>query len=82
MRIVDFYNVRPDELKPGDVLVCTVTLHVVNRLDDNEKPMYRVYRCGYPPQTSGGIPQGANLFGSQRAVAEGLFPVVAGMNPD
>ena len=83
-QVVSFYNVSPDDLKCGDVLVCTVTLHVGWHMDSEGKPMYRVYRCDYPPQVSDGIPQGANLGAFQQQVAEALFPVVqlAGLNPD
>lgn len=84
-QIVDFYNVRPDELKPGDVLVATVALHITWRTDKKGKPMYRVYRCGYPPQLGeGDIPQGGCIGDQQRQVAEALFPVIryADLNPD
>ena len=74
-RIVNFYTVRPDELKPGDVLVATVVLHIV------ESPGYpglrgRVYRCGYPPETYDGIPQGTHLGCKETdEVINALFPV-------
>jgi hypothetical protein len=85
MQIKDFYNVRPDELEPGDVLVCTVTLHVSYRRDGDGKPMFRMYRAGYPPQVSEGIPQGSRLSPlGEKTVAYELFPVVgyAGLKPD
>ena len=85
MQIVDFCNVRPDELKSGDVLVCTVTLHVGYRKDEHGKPMYRVYRCGYPPEIIvDGIPQGPNIGRDAEAVAHALFPVIgyAELQPD
>jgi hypothetical protein len=85
MGIVSSYDTRPDELKSGDVLVCTVTLHVGYRTDDEGKPMFRVYRCNYPPQVSSGIPQGSCLTSEgAEAMAEHLFPVVrwAGFKPE
>ena len=86
MSIVNFYNVRPDELKSGDVLVCTVTLHVGYRRDKYGKPMYRMYRCDWPePQVSeDGIPQGSNIGQDVEKVAQALFPVVgyAELKPD
>lgn len=84
-KIVDFYNVRPGELKPGDVLACVVTLHVGYRQDENGNPThYRVYRCRWPDtQVSKGIPQGANLGHLQQQVAKALFPVpIDGLKPD
>lgn len=81
-RIVDFYNVRPDELEPGDVMVCTVTLHITHWQDANGNPCYRVYRCAYPPQTSDGIPQGGALSAPEaQGVALALFPVTSGLRP-
>jgi hypothetical protein len=85
-QIVDFYNVRPNELKPGDVLVCIVTLHVGHLHDDQGKPMYRMYRCNYPdPQLGDGdIPQGSSIVLNTEEAARALFPVVgyAGLKPD
>jgi hypothetical protein len=74
MPIKNFYTVRPDELQPGDVLVCTVTLHVGYHGDP---PVYRMYRCGYPPAIGEeGIPQGSAILSSVEQVAAALFPVV------
>ena len=74
-QIKNFYNIRPDELEPGVVLVATVTLHITR--SHGGKPLYRVYRCGYPPETSEGIPQGASLPPEHaRTVMQALFPVV------
>jgi hypothetical protein len=73
MTIKDYRSVRPDQLKPGDVLVCVVTLHV-RYFDDR----FAVYQCTYPdPQVSSdGIPQGSKLLPEQAdAVAAALFPV-------
>jgi hypothetical protein len=86
MGIKSFYDVRPDELEPGDVLVATVTLHVGYPLDDEGKPHFRVYRCTYPPQLGHeDVPQGSRVSAKHaKAIAEGLFPVVgyAGLKAD
>ena len=72
--IKNFYTVRPDELKPGDVLVCTVTLHVGYH---GEPPVYRMYRCAYPPQLGEeAIPQGQPILSNVKEVTQVLFPVV------
>ena len=79
LKIVDFYNARPGSLKPGDVLVATVTLHVTEN-------GYRVYRCKFPPPMGdGGIPQGGKLSPEgARSIALSVFPVVcwSEMEPD
>lgn len=53
MRIVDFYNVAPDEIKPGDVMMCVVKAMVVRQTSDG-KPIVRFYRCPF----NGEIPDG------------------------
>ncbi len=72
-QIVDFYTVN--SLKPGDVLVTTVTLHI----DSAGRPVFRMYRCGYPPEQialDDGVPQGSRLFQLEDEVAKALFPIV------
>lgn len=83
MQIVDFYTTSQDDLKLGDVLVATITLHVSYRLDKDGRPMYRMYRCGYPPQqiSEDGIPQGGRIFMGEKG-AEAIFSIVAGLSPD
>lgn len=80
-RVVDFYNVRPHELRPGDVLVCTVTLHVTHHTDNDGNPYFRMYRCNLDVND---IPQGSRLYGDENVVANALFPIVtnAGMRSD
>lgn len=80
-RIVNPVTVKPDELEPGDVMVVTVTLHVVKRGDGL---VFRIYRCGYPPQVHEGVPQGSRIGVHEWEVAQELFPVVAwaGIEPD
>ena len=75
-RIVDFYNVRPNDLRIGDVLICTVTLYVTQF-------GYQMYRCRYNGDTDDGIPQGDQLPASKE-LANSLFPVVgyAELKPD
>ena len=43
-RIKNFYTVSPQDLKPGDVLVATVTLHVQHHADEVGAPYFRMYR--------------------------------------
>lgn len=70
--VKDFYTTRPDELKPGDVLVCVVTLHVMYHTKKG-KPVYRMYRARYEGDD---IPQGSNIISDVKKVGESLFPVI------
>ena len=81
MRIVDSLNIRPDEIKPGDVMMCTVTLHVLD--GGNGKLLYRMYECRQHYPEVDGVPQGTRI-GDEWAVQKQLFPVVgwAGAKPD
>ncbi len=77
----NFYEVRPNELEPGDVLVCTVTLHVSHFLQEDGKPFFKMYWTGFPPETfdGAGVPQGTRISFARKeenAVARALFPVV------
>ncbi len=73
MAIVDPFRVRPAELKAGDVMVCTVTLHVLPRADGELS--YRMYHAPWPPTAfSDGVPQGARIA-NEEAVMGQLFPV-------
>ncbi len=82
MQVVDFYNTSPDDLKPGDVLVATVTLHISHLLDEDGRPTYRMYRCAHPPEqvSIDGIPQGDAIFMEEEG-AKTVFPIVAGLSP-
>ena len=75
MDLVNPVTVRPYELKHGDVMVVTVTVHIVERDGDL---FFRMYRCDYPPQMHDGIPQGSRIFGE--SVAGVLMPVLAYAN--
>jgi hypothetical protein len=77
-KIVDFYSVSPDNLKPQDVLVSTITCHISHIDHENSTVFVRVYRCTYPPQMGEGyIPQGISLGRTdQVAIAKTLFPVL------
>ena len=83
MTVKNFYMVRPDELEPGDVLLCVVKLMVGYHTKEG-KPVYRVYRCAYPADTDcmceEDIPQGSQVIDVD-LVGKALFPVVinAGM---
>lgn len=78
-RLVDSYTTT--ELRSGDVLVVTVTLHVTYHLDENNKPYFRMYRCGYPdaPVSEEGVPQGGRIFIDEQKIAETLFPIVSNL---
>jgi hypothetical protein len=76
-KIVDFYNVRPIDLKPGNVFVATLTCHI-SHIDESTDTVYiKVYRCrwepsSYHPQM---IPQGGNM-GNDVEIAKTIFPVL------
>lgn len=79
MPIVDFYNLPPHELKAGDVMVVTVTLHVA-AIDKEGKPAFSMYRCPWPRPQIGeeGIPQGDRILTEHAGMAQkALFPVVS-----
>lgn len=70
-KIKDFYNAT--DLENGDVLVCTVTLHVG---EISGEKVYRMYRCEYPPRNlSVGIPQGSQIDDRSGEIAKQLFPI-------
>ena len=88
-RIVNSYTIRPGELKPGDVMVCTVTLHVMS------DRTYRMYQCLYvDPRNAAarlagaslvdGVPQGSRIYDDGDIVAQQLFPTAlnAGLRSD
>lgn len=87
MAIKNFYSVRPHELEVGDVLVCTVTAHVVVNMDGKGLAC-RLYRCPYPVpphlQSREGVPQGTRILMEPQHVANELFPVLrsAGIGVD
>ena len=67
-------TVKPFELQEGDkVMAVVVTCHVIKR---GGKCYYKLYRCGYPPEEYGGVPQGSRIGGDEDAIVEQLFPVV------
>lgn len=74
-KLVNSVSVRPDELNSGNVMAVTVTLHVQRTAHGL---VFRMYRCGYPPQTHDGIPQGSRIGPpeQEQVVMETLFPVV------
>lgn len=86
MLIIDFYQIHPDELKPGDALICTVVCYLDQENKRGGKPSYRLYHCRWPsPQLSDdGIPQGVEISRGLTTIANGLFPVLgyAGLKPD
>lgn len=71
-KIVNFYNARPDELKEGDVLVCTITAHI------HYDGSISVYRCEYPNAyvSDEGIPQGSKV-GDEKTTVDQILPVLA-----
>lgn len=77
-RIVNPNTIRPDELKPGDVMVAVVALHVQH----HGPPYFTMYHCPMDGRRShDGVPQGNKIFDNCEALAKALFPVVlhAGM---
>jgi len=95
-RIVDPRNVRPIDLQPGDVMVRTVALHILENPAAPGKPqavrhegklVYRMYVCDWPGAqlSADGVPQGCRLYdGGEQPVGPSIFPVVgyAEMGPD
>ena len=85
-RVKDFYRTSPSDLQAGDVLVCTVTLHVSHFYQENSIPYFRMYKAGFPPQQTSedGIPQGIRIFLNEDDVAKALFPIAnqAGMKSE
>ena len=78
--IKDFYTTSPADLEPGDVMVATVTLHVLSH-----GPYVKLYRCRFNGEVSqDGVPQGESISGPKvHAVVEALFPAAiwAGLVP-
>lgn len=70
--IKNFYSVKPNELKEGDVLICLITAHIMH------DGSVRVYRCPYPNAqiSDDGIPQG-NKVGDENSTIKDIFPVLA-----
>jgi len=86
-RIVNPQTIRPGEVKPGDVMIRTVTLHVFEGPDDTL--LYRMYVCPYEPAKSSvdrvlasvvpfepPVPQGSRIYEGARAVQQEVFPVM------
>lgn len=73
--IKDFFNTAPNELEPGDILLCTVKLMVMNHRAPDGSLLYRLYRCRYDGTEE---PQGMKVESSRtQDVAETIFPVVS-----
>ena len=68
------HTIHPDEIKPGDVFVQTVAIHV-NRRDSQGRVLVRAYRCDYPPPLYDGIPQGSPI------APEYLYSIMAAFAP-
>ena len=87
--VKNFYTIKPFQLGPGDVLLCTVKLLVLHEKGKTGRHRYRLYRCAYPADTDcmyqEDVPQGSRIYPEDmEAFAEELFPVVgsAGMEGD
>jgi hypothetical protein len=76
MRKVNPYTVMPLDLKPGDVMVVTITCHIMHGLRSGEDTSFRLYRCPENAEEHEGIPQGSRIMSNEREVAAVLFPVV------
>jgi hypothetical protein len=75
-RIVDPYTTRPIDLKAGDVMIRTVTCHVLPGPDEDTLA-FRLYVCPYPHSED--IPQGTPAPGPSPDLARSLFPVLYGI---
>lgn len=80
MTIKDFFTVRPEELEPGDTLMCTVKLVVMHHTGPSGAQRFRVYRCEYDPGAAFEEPQGCQIAEAD-TVGKALFYAVgaAGM---
>lgn len=70
----DKRTVRPNDLKPGDVMKVVITCHIVE-VDGRGGARARYYDCGNGDQDYAGIPQGGRI--PKDATIEGLFPILA-----
>ena len=80
MTIKNFYAVRSDEIKNGDVFVAVVAVHITKRYDG--KLVYRAYRCPYPgfDVDEDNVPQGDRIYNGEDVVVESLMPVLKWAN--
>ena len=78
MPVVDFFHVLPQDLKSGDLLICTIKCIIVYEADVRGKPMFRLYRCLYRPDYDvlHGEPQGTRIMVGVDEVAKSIFPVL------
>ena len=67
--IKNFYTATTAE--PGDIFICVVTCHI-------SEMGYRLYRCAWPPQMMGDLPQGDKMFNTKDVVKQ-LFPIVSNL---
>jgi len=77
MPVVNAYNLHPDEVEPGQVMIFTVKLMVTGYKIGGKTPTYRIYRCPYHQEGDEREPQGTRIPKElEKAVAKALFPVV------
>lgn len=76
-RVVNKYTIRPDELQAGDVMQCTLALHITQ--GPAGKLIYRLYQSEFPnPQLDeNGVAQGSRIFPLSEHTIKMLFPTVA-----
>lgn len=81
--IVNPVTVQPPDIAVGDVMIVTVTVHILE--GRKGKPVARTYRCIHPYSEVDGVPQGSRIAtGLEGSVIRALFPVVrwADIEPD
>ena len=80
-QLKDFYSVRPNELEPGDTLICIVKLQVCHHTGPSGAQRFRVYRCNWDPGAPFEEPQGSRVCDAD-VVGKALFPVVSYATPE
>ena len=81
-KLVDFYNVKPQDMESGIVFAVIVTCHISHIDHDNKIIYVKCYRCKYPQDQvtlhfSKVIPQGQGMSREDSiSIAKSLFPVI------
>ncbi len=74
-QLKDFRTVKPQELEPGDTLICVAKLVVMDHTAPSGALKFRVYRCEWDPGAAFEEPQGSRISDPD-IVGKALFPVV------
>jgi len=80
-QLKDFRTVKPQELEPGDTLICVVKLLICHHIGPSGAQRFRVYRCPWDPGAPFTEPQGSRVSDAD-VVGKALFPVLAYTTPE